>query len=218
MSVNAPAAPPVDGRHRRPRLQSRAAPRDICMRSAIAWSANYRCRQAGAPISSRSAATAKSSLSRSNRRSPIFAPIKNGRTTACIATGCFSPPSSMCLARFSRPTPADRRRRVRRLDRRRSAGASARARRAQGDHAALCPRGGAAAAGAGRSAGTLWRRILIGSGSGRRLKTNSGRTRWAGRFCRGAVFAAVHALLPALLLALGSGSAPGERRRARPSS
>ena len=36
---------------------------------------------------------AKSGSSRSSPRSPIFAPTRNGRITACIATGCSSPPA-----------------------------------------------------------------------------------------------------------------------------
>ena len=50
--------------------------------------------------------------------------------------------------------------RLRRIDRVRGAGAPAAGGDAQEHHAALCPRGGAAFAGAGRSAGTLRRRIL----------------------------------------------------------
>ncbi len=47
----------------------------------------------------------RSGSSRSNPRSPISAPTRNGRTTACIATGCSSPPRWTCRARSSRPTP-----------------------------------------------------------------------------------------------------------------
>ncbi len=96
--------------HRRPPVGNRACHR-ARHRAAVARAWTLRGERIAAavrpPRRSRRARSglANSGSSKSNPRSPIFAPTRNGRTTARIATGCFSPRRSRCLAKSSRPIP-----------------------------------------------------------------------------------------------------------------
>ena len=151
---------PVDGRQSPTALAiARGTARLSARARLLRGRANCRCPRAGAPIWWRSAATAKSSSSRSNPRSPISAPIRNGWTTGCTATGCSSPPSSTCRATIFPPdaglivADAFGASIICEAPEHRPAGGDA-----QDHDAALCACRGAAAAGACRSARALRRR------------------------------------------------------------